>query len=216
MAPTKPSAAILMPSAPARLQVRNLQTACHGPYSLNIDSGECVTLMGKSGSGKSVLLRLIADLDPHTGGGVTLDGRQRESYGAPEWRRRVLYQSAEPAWWAPSVAAHFDAGQWARVADLCDALGLPEGVAHREVVLLSTGERQRLALLRSLSRAPDVLLLDEPTAALDGATTLAYEAVLRRQMEDGLAVLWVTHADEQALRIGSRRLEISEGRLLGS
>jgi len=68
--------------------------------------------------------------------------------------------------------------------------------------------------LRSLARKPAVLLLDEPTASLDQATTLAVEALLGRQLAAGLAVLMVTHSVEQAQRIGHRRFDMVEGRLV--
>lgn len=202
-----------MPPLPARLHVEALRSTRSGPYSLRLDPGECVTITGRSGSGKSVLLRLIADLDPSTGGTVTLDGQPRERFSGPQWRSRVVYQSAEPAWWAPTAAAHFDAGQRAHVAPMVEALGLPATVFDDEVIRLSTGERQRLALLRSLARAPAVLLLDEPTAALDAESTRAYEALLCAQRASGMAIVWVTHSGEQAHRVGARSLTVSDGQL---
>ncbi|WP_304307749.1 ATP-binding cassette domain-containing protein [Pseudacidovorax intermedius] len=205
-----------MQAIPPRLVVRHLQSPRSGPHALQLDGGECVAIRGRSGSGKSVLLRLIADLDPPTGGTVELDGQPREQFSGPQWRRRVIYQSAEPAWWAPTVGDHFDAAQRLRIAQMVEALGLPQTSLDAEVLRLSTGERQRLALLRSLAREPAVLLLDEPTAALDAESTQAYEDLLRRQCGQGLAILWVTHSDEQARRVATRSLVVDGGRLSAS
>jgi ABC-type phosphate transport system ATPase subunit len=84
-------------------------------------------------------------------------------------------------------------------------LHLPPDILDADVARLSTGERQRLALLRSLSREPVVLLLDEPTASLDGASTLAMESLLKARVKHGLSILWITHSTEQAARVSQRR-----------
>ena len=84
-------------------------------------------------------------------------------------------------------------------------LDLPAAILDAEVARLSTGERQRLALLRSLSRKPAVLLLDEPTASLDEASTLAMEALLKARLREGLSIIWVTHSTQQAARVSQSR-----------
>ena len=93
------------------------------------------------------------------------------------------------------------------------ALGLPaeklDGLVHE----LSTGERQRLGLVRALAQAPRVLLLDEPTAALDQAATGLVEAALQRYLDGGAAILMVTHSPEQAQRLARRRWRMEAGRL---
>jgi ABC-type iron transport system FetAB ATPase subunit len=198
-----------MSSSIPRLRVQGLRSALAGPFDLHVDAGECLVLMGKSGAGKTVLLRLIADLDPPRSGAVELDGVGREQLSGPGWRRRVIYQPAEPAWWAPVVRQHFGGVDIGKVQAMAAALGLPDTILDAELMHLSTGERQRLALVRSLSRGPSALLLDEPTASLDQASTLAYEALLRRETAKGTAVLWVTHSEEQAGRVGHRHLTVA-------
>lgn len=192
------------------LVVEGLARPGLGPLSLSLGRGECVALCGPSGAGKSLLLRAIADLDPAEGR-VSLDGRDRRAVPAPHWRRQVGYVPAEPGWWADTVAEHMG---WSAAEALARRLGLPEGMGQAAVARLSTGERQRLALIRALLVAPAVLLLDEPTSALDKESRDAVEDVLAERRRAGLAVLWVTHDPAQAERVASRVLNLAGGRLV--
>ncbi len=177
---------------------------------LDLHAGECIALQGPSGSGKSLLLRAIADLDPSSGE-VTLEGVAREDIPAPEWRRRVGCLATDAGWWAATVGAHFR--DWAAVAPELGRLKLPAAVRDWPVSRLSSGERQRLALLRALANQPVVLLLDEPTSALDPEMTTAVEDLVTARRRAGLAVLWVTHDGPQAGRVGDRRLYLDHGQL---
>jgi ABC-type iron transport system FetAB ATPase subunit len=194
------------------LEISSLRTRGGGAIDLSAARGECVCILGKSGSGKSVFLRLVADLDPGEGS-VALDGVERKTLSGPQWRRRVIYQAAEPAWWADTVAAHFPEATHARLGAWMEEIGLSPGLLDTDIPRLSTGERQRLALLRSLAREPAVLLLDEPTASLDAESTLVIEALLARRLAQGLTILMVTHSREQAARIGHRRFDMADGQL---
>lgn len=209
------------PPAPAAaaaplLSVRALRSPFGGPFTFDVAAGECVAIQGPSGAGKSVLLRMLADLDPHEGTAL-LDGRAAASMPAPAWRGAVVYQAAEPAWWEDTARAHFaDAALPAAMSAIdamLRALGLPGAVLDAPVERLSTGERQRLALVRSLARAPRVLLLDEPTAALDPDAVARVEALLREHLGRGLAIVIVTHAEAQARRLAHRILRLEHGRL---
>jgi phosphate-transporting ATPase len=157
-----------------------------------------------------LLLRAIADLDPNEGL-VFLDGRERSAIAGPEWRRLVGYVPAEPGWWADTVGEHFS--QWTTALALVKELGFPEEARGWPITRLSTGERLRLALVRALMVGPKVLLLDEPTAALDPASVAAVEALIGTRVRAGLAVLWVTHDAEQANRIAHRLLVIEGGQV---
>ncbi len=192
------------------LKVRGLTRPGLGPIDLDLSEGECVALTGPSGAGKTLLLRAIADLDPNDGQ-VTLKGAAREETPAPEWRRRVSYFAAESGWWEDTVAAHFADAEAAR--RLLPALGLGPQALNWRIDHLSTGERQRLALIRLLVQSPPVLLLDEPTSALDADTARAVETEIKKRCEDGAAVLIVTHDGEQIKRLAGRRLHMKSGRL---
>ncbi|MEJ2712666.1 MAG: ATP-binding cassette domain-containing protein [Acidihalobacter sp.] len=192
----------------SRLEVRGLSGSVFRDVSLSLAAGECVALTGPSGSGKSVLLRAIVDLDPNAGE-VLLDGESRAGFTPSAWRRALALVPAEPAWWAERVVEHFSHGAEPDLPEL----GLPAEALDWEVARCSSGERQRLALLRSLALAPRVLLLDEPTANLDADSRGRVETLVDKFRGEGGAVLWVTHDPEQALRVAGRRLELAKGGL---
>ncbi|HLN22685.1 MAG TPA: ABC transporter ATP-binding protein [Patescibacteria group bacterium] len=192
------------------LEVVALRRAALQPASFSLAAGECLAVRGPSGAGKSLLLRAIADLDPNEGQ-VSLDGQARDSMTAPQWRRLVGYLPAEPGWWADSIGEHFS--NWTTVSPMLDALGLPAAACAWPVSRASTGERLRLALVRALSVGPRVLLLDEPTAALDAVSVAAVEALIAAKVVQGMAVLWVTHDTAQAKRVASRCLVVEAGQL---
>ncbi len=192
------------------LSVKNLSRPGLEPVSFDLAAGECVALRGPSGAGKTLLLRALADLDPNEGA-LSLDGTPREKIPAPLWRRRVGYVPAEPGWWSEKLGDHFQ--DWAAQAGPARRLRVSPDAARRRVSQLSTGERQRLALLRALEHRPEVLLLDEPTGPLDEESTAAVEALLREKQANGLAILWVTHDKRQAARVATRRFRIEGGRL---
>lgn len=195
--------------------MRDLQSRFAGPFTFDLAAGECLALIGSSGAGKSVLLRMLADLEPHQGE-LLLNGAASTAMPAPAWRSQVVYQGAEPAWWEATAEEHFSATQLRDVKDMLGGVGLGVHLLGTPLNRLSTGERQRLALLRSLSIAPQVLLLDEPTAALDPESVGAVERLLRRFLAQGMALVLVTHSHEQAQRLGRRVMRIEHGRFVMS
>jgi putative ABC transport system ATP-binding protein len=197
----------------ALLELRGLKSRLAGPFELVVDRGECVAVTGPSGAGKSVFLRMIADLDPSEGE-VLLDGRDRRSWPAPNWRRQVVYSAAEPGWWAEQVAEHFPGPALARAREIVRLLDLTDALLHAPVIQLSTGERQRLALIRALVLESPVLLLDEPTGALDQDATALVEELLAERLAGGTALVIVTHNLEQARRLGGRHLRMVGRRLV--
>lgn len=155
-------------------------------------------LTGPSGVGKTLLLRAIIDLDPNEGS-ASLGAMVREEQPASLWRRHVGYLPTESGWWQEKVAPHFSISP----ERYLKALKLDPGTLNSRVSALSSGERQRLALVRLLVNQPKALLLDEPTAFLDLEATLQVEALVEeyRQNHD-IPVLWVTHNQDQLARLG--------------
>ncbi len=189
--------------------MNQLATPVVGPLDLSLSAGECLCLSGASGSGKSRLLRAIADLDPHEGK-VLLAGQACCDMDPARWRQQVGLLPAESHWWFRELRAHFPQPDHPRMK----ALGLDDRVLEQPVNHLSSGERQRLALLRLLANRPRVLLLDEPTANLDSRSAAAVEALLLEYLAaNEVALLWVSHDPEQIRRVAHRHLRLESGRL---
>ena len=198
------------------------------PVNLTLEAGELVFICGPSGSGKSLLLRAVADLDPHAGE-VWLGTEARSTMAPARWRQRVGLLPAEAFWWADAVGEHFPAAARReqdvdeRVAprsadrghdDLLATLGFAPDVLDWSVARLSTGERQRLALARLLAQGPGALLLDEATANLDPSNRERVELVVETyRVAAAAAILWVSHDPEQRERLGGRQFGIRDGRL---
>jgi len=177
---------------------------------LELKSGELVFITGPSGSGKTRLLRAVADLDPHQGD-IWLEGNHCDTFAPCDWRRRVGWLPTESHWWARHAADHFAIPP--DNAALQD-LNLEPAVLKRPVDQLSTGERQRFALLRLLANTPRIMLLDEPTASLDDDSAGRVESRIRAYLADSKgAALWVSHDVEQTKRLASRRFRMRNGRL---
>ena len=184
--------------------VNNLTRPGLPPVSFRLGAGELVCLCGPSGSGKTQLLRALVDLDVNKGS-VTLHGVLRESLPPPQWRRKVALLPAESRWWEATVAEHFTLLD----DQSLQQLGFDQDVADWRVERLSSGEKQRLALLRVLANRPEVLLFDEPTANLDAVNTQRVEKLVRDYLRANRAsCLWVSHDREQIERLSQRRLEM--------
>ena len=191
------------------LRLENLTIPGMEPVNLTIAPGECVALSGDSGSGKTRLLRAIADMDEH-GGQVYEEGVAQDQVRAHEWRRRVALLPAESQWWFDVVAQHFQAHQ-AHI----EALGFAAEVMNWNISRCSSGEKQRLSILRMLANCPRVLLLDEPTANLDAGNTARVEALVRDYLlEHNAIAVWVGHDAAQLGRVAQHQFHLSEGRMI--
>ena len=177
--------------------------------SLEIEPGEIVCISGESGSGKTRLLRAIADLEPHRGE-AAIGADRRAAVAAHCWRGWVMLVPAESSWWGDTVLEHF----LDPVPGSLAAFGLDEEALDWEISRLSSGEKQRLAVLRALSHEPRALLLDEPTANLDPDLARAVEAWLRDYARrECMPVLWVAHDRGQIERVADRHFAIRGERL---
>jgi len=193
------------------LELENVSVGELDSVSQSIAAGEIVCLSGASGSGKTRLLRAVADLEPHGGDCLLGDIRQSET-PAHRWRALVMMIPAESQWWHETVGEHFDAGD--APGEALEALDLPGEATSWSIDRLSSGEKQRLALIRALAREPRALLLDEPTANLDAESIQRVERWLLEIIERcQLPTLWVAHDAEQIKRVSNRHLLIRDGRL---
>lgn len=193
------------------LVINNLRFQNLGPFHLKVLPGRCAGVSGPSGIGKSLFLRAIADMDENQGR-VFLGETERNQLDGPGWRKKVSLLPAESAWWFETVGEHFpcmDFGKWHH-------LGFGEDVQHWPVTRLSSGERQRLSILRVLSAKPEVLLLDEPTANLDRKNVrLAENLLVQYKNETPSALIWVSHDPEQLERVADAVYRLDEKGLHG-
>ena len=179
------------------------------PLSLEIRPGECVGLSGDSGSGKTRLLRALADMDEHSGG-LSLGDSLCESSSAHLWRKQVALVPAESQWWHDRVGQHFSVSYDNNGIDCLDdttieRMGFSKEVMSWQVMRCSSGEKQRLSLLRTLVNRPRVLLLDEPTANLDPEKARRVEQLIADYLQHEQACcIWVSHSTEQLQRVASR------------
>jgi ABC-type iron transport system FetAB ATPase subunit len=191
------------------LKVDRLSLAGLPLLSFDVAAGECIAIEGPSGSGKTRILRAIADLDP-AGGYVYLEGAERAEMAANSWRRCVRYVSAEPAWWADTARQHVtsrpDSQRFERLAA---SLGIAAAALDQPITRLSTGERLRLGLARALADEPRVILLDEPTGALDAQAIALTEELIRFQILARRAVILVSHDAGQIARLAQRSLQLA-------
>lgn len=197
------------------LRMHMLRNAWAGPFNASIEAAQCLCVTGASGSGKSVFLRMLADMDPAEGE-LSLESVDRRAMSAPTWRQRVMLVPAQAGWWAPTVQLHFAQATLANARSLADRLRLPDDIFERQVLRLSSGERQRLALIRALVAKPTVLLLDEPTASLDQDSVTAVESLLAAELSRGLILVLVTHDTAQAARMGRQTLHIVSGKAVAA
>ncbi|MBA2933156.1 ABC transporter ATP-binding protein [Sphingomonas sp. CGMCC 1.13654] len=173
---------------------------------LEIAPGEFVALLGRSGSGKTTLLRTLAGLDPSVGQDLRLPGT-----------RATVFQDARLLPWK-RVWQNVVLGLGKRTRRDLAASALEEvGLGHRWdawPLTLSGGEAQRASLARALIRKPELLLLDEPFAALDALTRIRMHAlVLSLWQQHRPAVLLVTHDVEEAMALADRILVLDRGRI---
>lgn len=203
--------------------------------NLTVERGDFVTIIGGNGAGKSTLLNVIAGMFLPDGGTVTLDGRDITLLSEPQRARylgRVFQDpmrgTAADMQISENLAMAYRRGKrrmlaWGvtrderamfreRLAGL--GLGLEDRLADK-VGLLSGGQRQALTLLMATLQKPDLLLLDEPTAALDPSTASKVLGLIRTIVgEQGLTTFMVTHNMADALSMGNRLIMMWEGRII--
>ena len=170
---------------------------------LQLQVHDICMISGVSGSGKSQFLKALADLIEHSGE-VSLRDESQSSMPAPQWRQQVMFFSAETAWWSDLVKEHFE---HLPSAEELKKIDLPHNILQLNSDTLSSGEKQRLALLRGLQYQPKILLLDEITANLDPASEQLVEALVKQYIEQqAAAAIWISHDPHQAERLQTQSL----------
>ncbi|HAY83862.1 MAG TPA: phosphate ABC transporter ATP-binding protein [Chloroflexi bacterium] len=190
--------------------------------AFQIRQGEVLAVIGPSGAGKSTLLRLLNFLEQPSQGRLDFEGAPVSADIGLEKRRRVTTVFQRPVLLKRSVAANLKFGvslrgqklQTGQLDEWLDRLGLTE-LRQQSAAKLSAGEAQRVALARALLMAPDVLLLDEPTANLDPYNVGLIERIVQEENQQRrTTVVIVTHNIFQARRLSHRTLLLLDGALV--
>jgi putative ABC transport system ATP-binding protein len=196
--------------------------------ALDVEDGEFVAITGPSGSGKSTLLGLLAGLDRPTGGTITVAGTDLDGLDEDRlarFRLRTIGYVFQSFHLIPTLTAAENvavpleldgvADAFVRARALLDAVGVGARSDHYPVQL-SGGEQQRVALARAVALSPPLLLADEPTGNLDGATGAAIiELLLRLRRDAGSTLVMVTHDPALACH-ADRTIALRDGRIVGA
>jgi osmoprotectant transport system ATP-binding protein len=196
--------------------------------SLCVHSGELLVLLGRSGSGKTTVLKLVNALLPASEGHIAVEGHTLQDWDRIQLRRRIGYAIQEVGL-LPHLTIERNIGLvpqlagWprerirARVSELMQLLSLPQELRRRYPHELSGGQRQRVGLARALAADPPILLMDEPFGALDPLTRAEVQhefSSLQRRLRK--TVMFVTHDVREAFLLGTRIALMDSGRLLGA
>ncbi|MFJ7566317.1 energy-coupling factor ABC transporter ATP-binding protein [Herminiimonas sp. NPDC097707] len=212
----------------ALLSIRHLQKSFHQRRLLDIENlsiapAQAYVLTGTNGSGKSTLMRILAGLESVDAAEVQFQGKSASLSPYPRaMRDAIVYVHQHPVMFSTSVAENIGYGLFVRgvakniIAEKVEEAIEWAGIAHlRKSVpnFLSGGEKQRVALARARVLAPKLLLLDEPTANLDGAAREQVIALIPTLVSEGNSVIMACHDRDLIALPGVQRLKIRDGKL---
>lgn len=195
--------------------------------SLSIFRGEFLTVIGRSGCGKTTMLKLINGLLSPDAGKVSVEGKDIAQTDLIALRRRIGYVIQNKGLfphmtveknitYVPRISGQKDKrANHALALQLLNLVGLEEEMAKRYPAELSGGQQQRVGIARALAAHPHILLMDEPFGALDEITRKAMQReILRLQKELGLTVIFITHDIREAMYLGDRVLVMDQGEIV--
>lgn len=198
------------------------QAPLHQSISLVIAHGSFVLIEGPSGSGKSSFLRLMNRLQEPMAGEIRLDDRPIGDYDVTALRRRIGYVQQTPVMLEGSVADNLllpfrfrsarqsTVPNEARLRALMDELLLQDVKLAGQAMQLSVGQKQRIALIRTMLTEPEVLLCDEPSSALDPDSRKIVQATLERLNHDRkMTLVVVTHFDFRPIQVSAKRFRLT-------
>ena len=194
--------------------------------AISVDAGDRIGLVGPSGSGKSSLLRAIANLDPLDRGALMLNGTQVEHDDVPKFRRQIVYVAQRPAFVSATVRRNLELPFEFGVADSkfdidfvnsgLEKLGKSPALLDQAIDSLSGGEQQIVSMIRAMSMSPQVLLLDEPTVALDADSVSNFEQLIFDWFtaDQRHAFVWCGHDERQIDRMTNYQVKMEHGRIV--
>lgn len=196
-------------------------------FSLDVKRGECLTIIGSSGCGKTTLLKMINGLLMPDSGKVYVDGQDVSQADLTRLRRGIGYAIQNVGLfphmtvrqniaYVPSLSKKWDKREEEeQVRELLKTVGLESEMAGRYPLELSGGQKQRVGIARALAAKPSLMLMDEPFGAVDSITRRGLQKELKRfHNEMTLTILFVTHDIREALLLGDRVLIMEAGKLV--
>lgn len=195
-------------------------------FSLTVEPGDFVTIVGASGGGKTTVLKMVNGLLTPDAGTIRVMGRDIREMDLIQLRRNIGYAIqgsvlfphmtvAENIAYVPNLLNKKDKARTnAAVAKWMKIVGLDEELLQRYPAELSGGQQQRVGIARALAASPEILLMDEPFGAVDEITRASLQQEIARiHRETGITVLFVTHDIAEALRLGTRVLVMANGEI---
>ena len=200
------------------------QTSMGGPLlqdvSLTVNTGDRLAVLGPSGAGKTTLLRLLAGLQPMAAGSLTLAGQSWQEVAPEQWRRQVVWVPAEPRLLGMPVAEAIAyplqlqgrpvTEVRSRLEAVCRQFQISPDWGDRPEGQLSTGQRQRVAFARAAMLQPQVLLLDEPMAALDAGAARQLQGPLQAT---ATALIIASHDCNWVREVCTQAVYLEDGQL---
>ena len=196
-------------------------------FSLEVQKGECLTIIGTSGCGKTTMLRLVNGLLLPSSGTVEVNGQDVGTSDLIKLRREIGYAIQNVGLfphmtvrqniaYVPSLSKRWNRQEENRqIQRLLTVVGLDAAMADRYPSELSGGQKQRVGIARALAANPSILLMDEPVGAVDSITRRGLQKELKNLHKSlGLTILFVTHDIREALRLGDRVLVMKEGKIV--
>lgn len=195
-------------------------------FSLNIEEGEFLTVIGRSGCGKTTMLRMINGLQTPDSGKILVEGNNVAEADLIALRRKIGYviqnkglfphmTVEENITYVPVISGKKDKKENRQLAmHLLKTVGLPQEMAERYPAELSGGQQQRVGIARALAADAKILLMDEPFGALDEITKRAMQdEMLSLQKKLHMTIVFITHDIREAMKLGDRVLVMEQGRI---
>lgn len=195
-------------------------------FSLSIEKGEFVTIIGSSGCGKTTALKMVNGLIQPTSGDIFVDGENIRNKNQTQLRRNIGYAIQgsvlfphmtveQNISYVPNLLNKRDKERTKNaVSKWMEIVGLSEDLKHRYPSELSGGQQQRVGIARALAASPDILLMDEPFGAVDEITRGQLQTELKQiHRQTGITVLFVTHDISEALKLGTKVLVMNDGKI---
>jgi putative ABC transport system ATP-binding protein len=189
--------------------------------TISINQGDYISVVGPSGSGKSTFLKLCCHLISPTEGTILYRDKSIMTHNPMELRKNIAYCFQIPYLFGETVMDNVSFPyhirdikvDLKRVEELFVLFNLDKEYLKKDIKNLSGGEKQRIALIRTLLFKPEILLLDEVTSALDFDNTLIVENVMKSLSLSGTTIIWITHNPEQSKRNAHKLLTIESGEI---